>query len=183
MYALYDGPWSAYAPGEYRIKHVTEKWERAQCAQLRRDVFCAEQRVFDVDDRDSVDDIAITIATIYCTAGMPEQVVGTVRIHEQTPQQWIGSRLAVTAEFRGAGWIGAELIKHAVCTAHARGCAEFLAHVQVQNVRLFQRLHWQKLAEESIHGRPHALMRADLAAYPPRHANEVRFVKALRKVA
>lgn len=183
MYAHYDGEWPAYSPGEYRIKHVTEEWERGQCAQLRRDVFCKEQRVFDVDDRDAVDDIAIPIAILYCTAGMPDQVVGTVRIHEQAPQQWAGSRLAVAAEFRGAGWVGAELIKHAVCTAHARGCKEFLAHVQIQNVRLFQRLHWEKLADESLHGRPHALMRADLAAYPARLSTEVRFVKALRRVA
>ena len=55
----------------------------------------------------------------------------------------------------------------AVSTANARGCDEFLAHVQAQNEALFRRLGWTTLDHETLHGRPHCLMRADLAAFPP----------------
>jgi putative N-acetyltransferase (TIGR04045 family) len=183
MYTFYDEPVGTYRPGEYRIKHVTEHWEARQCAQLRRDVFCVEQGVFADDDRDAIDDIAVAIAAVACTAGMPEQVVGTVRIHQRSPRQWSGSRLAVAMEYRGVAWLGGELIRHAVCTAHALGCDEFLAQVQAQNVRLFERLHWQSIEQVMIHGRLHALMRADLSRYPPRTATEICFAKAARRAA
>jgi hypothetical protein len=39
--------------------------------------------------------------------------------------------------------------------------------VQRQNVPLFRRLHWTSLEPKTLRGRPHDLMRADLAAYPP----------------
>jgi hypothetical protein len=44
--------------------------------------------------------------------------------------------------------------------------------VQLQNVTLFEKLHWTRLAEVELHGRAHALMQADLAFYPgePRFA-------------
>jgi putative N-acetyltransferase (TIGR04045 family) len=54
-----------------------------------------------------------------------------------------------------------------VSSAHARGCTLFLAHVQAQNRPLFERLHWRHLRDLTLHGRPHALMQADLHHYPP----------------
>ncbi|MBL8439583.1 MAG: GNAT family N-acetyltransferase, partial [Zoogloeaceae bacterium] len=102
-----------------------------------------------------------------CIGGTPDQVVGTVRIHEDAPGRWCGSRLAVHPAFRRHGRLGATLIRLAVSSANARGCQAFLAHVQSQNVPLFKRLHWQALAEETLRGRPHHLMQADLASYPP----------------
>jgi hypothetical protein len=84
-----------------------------------------------------------------------------------TSPVWWGSRLAVHPSFRSFGRIGATLIRLAVCSAHAQGAAVFLAHVQSQNVPMFERLHWHSLRPELLHGRPHHLMRADLAAYPP----------------
>src|SRR3712207_8488310 len=36
-----------------------------------------------------------------------------------------------------------------------------------QNVRFFQRLHWQSLEEISVCNHPHHLMEADLNYYPP----------------
>ena len=70
-------------------------------------------------------------------------------------------------DFRQVGRLGTELIRLAVSTANARGCQTFLAHVQMQNVPLFRRLHWQVLDEVDLHGVRHARMQADLAAYPP----------------
>jgi putative N-acetyltransferase (TIGR04045 family) len=80
---------------------------------------------------------------------------------------WWGSRLAVHAAFRHHGRIGATLIRLAVTSAHAQGCRTFLAHVQSQNVPMFERLNWQALKAETLLGRPHHLMQADLSKYPP----------------
>lgn len=176
-----------FVSGEYRIKHVSEAWEQAACAALRRDVFCAEQRVFEHDDADGIDQHAFAIAAVACVAGIPEQVVGTVRIHQPNavnePGLWQGSRLAVHADYRGAAWLGSQLIIHAVSTAHARGCTRFLAQVQVQNVALFERLHWQSLRAIEVQNRPHVLMQADLDQYPPRVEDEIRFFTPLRRAA
>ena len=172
-----------FAPGEYRIKHVNEAWERQACAALRRQVFCDEQRVFDHDDADHVDERAIPIAAIACLIGQPDDVVGTVRILESEPGTWWGSRLAVRRDYRRSAWLGTELIQHAVCTAHARGATRFLAQVQVQNLRLFERLHWQALEAITVRDRPHVLMQADLSHYPPRRQDDVGFFSGLRAAA
>lgn len=176
-----------FIPGEYRIKQVDAAWERSGCLALRRAVFCTEQRMFEGDDRDATDAHALAIAAISCVAGAPDEVVGTVRIHRggdaTEPGLWWGSRLAVHRDYRGAAWLGTQLILHAVGSAQARGCTRFLAQVQVQNLRLFQRLHWQALRPIAVQGRPHVLMQADLAHYPPRTQSEVRFVTSLRAAA
>ena len=75
-----------------------------------------------------------------------------------------------------AGRIGADLIRLAVSSAHARGCERFLANVQSQNALLFQRLHWRSLEEFDWFGRPHHRMEADLAHYPPFRTPEVGFL-------
>ena len=62
-------------------------------------------------------------------------------------------------------------------TANTWGCDQFLATVQVQNVRVFQRLHWESLEEITIRDRPHHLMAADLNYYPA--GSEVRPVLPL----
>jgi putative N-acetyltransferase (TIGR04045 family) len=157
----------AYAPSEYRIKWTTLQWEAAEAYKLRRAVFCVEQGIFVGDDRDDIDARAQQLVAVSCIAGMPDQVVGTVRIHEEQPGVWYGSRLAVHAAFRRHGKVGATLIRLAVSSAHALGCTTFLAHVQSQNVPLFRRLHWDVLSEETLCGRPHHLMQARLDHYPP----------------
>lgn len=169
-----------FVPGEFHVKHADTEWERRGCLALRRAVFCREQGVFDGNDADDIDAVAIPIAAIACVAGIADGVVGTVRIHEAGPGLWIGSRLAVHADYRRAAWLGSQLIVHAVRTAHARGCTRFLANVQVQNVPLFERLHWHSLHAIEVQGRPHVHMQADLAHYPPRHEDEVRFYNAPR---
>jgi putative N-acetyltransferase (TIGR04045 family) len=156
-----------YTPAEYRIKWTTLPWEADEAYKLRRAVFCIEQGVFIGDDRDEIDEHAQQLVAVSCVAGMPEQVVGTVRIHEEEPGLWFGSRLAVHAAFRRHGKIGATLIRLAVTSAHALGCRTFLAHVQSQNVPMFRALHWDALSQEMLLGRSHHLMQAQLEHYPP----------------
>lgn len=169
---LKDKP-PAFLPSEFRIRLASEPWERAGYARLRREVFCAEQGIFRDDDRDAVDEIALPIVAVAIVMGMPDRVVGTVRVHEAETGLWYGSRLTVHREFRRQAGLGSGLISLAVGTAHARGCVRFLAHVQGQNVPLFERLHWRSLAPVALHGRPHRLMEADLAHYPPCRTGEL----------
>lgn len=167
MSAGLDGMESrSFIPTEYVVRLARTPWERAGYHALRRAVFCTEQQVFAQDDRDDIDQSAIPIIAACCVVGMPDRVVGAVRIHEATPGVWRGSRLAVHAEHRKLGRIGAELIRMAVCTAHGLGASRFLAQVQEQNVLFFRRLHWKSLGTVSLHGLPHHDMQADLSRYP-----------------
>lgn len=167
-------PVPPFRPSHFRVKFAVAPWERRACAALRRQVFCTEQGIFSGDDRDDVDAHAIPICALSTLGGDADAVVGTVRIHAVTerPGEWWGSRLAVAPAFRRTAALGAGLIQVAVSAAHARGCTRFLAHIQERNVPLFQSLHWAGLDTMDLHGRPHRLMQADLAAYPPMHDPE-----------
>jgi putative N-acetyltransferase (TIGR04045 family) len=156
-----------YRPYAFRVKWADSAWEIAGARRLRRDVFCEEQGVFVDDDIDAIDTQAQALVAVSQLGGMPDQVVGTVRIHSTDPGLWWGSRLAVDVAFRHHSGLGATLIRLAVTSAHARGCRIFLAHVQSQNTPMFKRLHWQALQHETLHGRAHDLMQADLLHYPP----------------
>jgi putative N-acetyltransferase (TIGR04045 family) len=175
-------PITPFLPCEYRIKFAASRWERDGAFALRRAVFCEEQNLFSDDDRDDVDAYAIPIVALSMLCVAADAVVGTVRIHEEAPGLWWGSRLAVERDSRRVGAIGATLIRLAVSSAHAMGCRTFLAHVQAQNGPLFRQMHWETLDEIDLLGRPHLKMRADLTHYPPCHAPELGFV-ALRKAA
>jgi putative N-acetyltransferase (TIGR04045 family) len=72
-----------YTPAEFRIKWTTLPWEAEEAYKLRRAVFCIEQGIFVGDDRDEIDARAQQLVAVSCLAGMPEQVVGTVRIHQR----------------------------------------------------------------------------------------------------
>ncbi|MBG7620040.1 histone acetyltransferase [Herbaspirillum sp. AP02] len=176
-------PVTAPAPSApvVRIKLALDKWEREQARQLRREVFCAEQGVFQDDDTDAIDAIAMPIVAVMEAPDGSRSVVGTVRIHESAPGVWHGSRLAVAQHARRIGSVGSGLIRLAVCTAHAHGCHTFLAQVQSQNAPLFRRLHWQTLAEIEVHGLPHHQMQADLAFYPPISDGEQGFLTGQRE--
>jgi putative N-acetyltransferase (TIGR04045 family) len=160
-------PFATFLPAEYRVKFVTEAWERREAVALRRRVFCEEQKIFAGDDRDAIDEKAITIVAISSFAVASQEVVGTVRIHEAESGDWWGSRLAVADEYRRVSALGTSLIRLAVSSAHARGCKRFFAHVQAQNAPMFRRLSWHTIEEVMLHGRPHHFMRADLSHYPP----------------
>jgi len=178
---------TTFVPCEFRVKWADGGWEIDQARRLRRAVFCVEQGVFVGDDGDAIDAHAQPLVALSCVGGMNDQVVGTVRIHRATDDGddglWWGSRLAVHAAFRNHGRLGATLIRLAVSSAHARGCRLFLAHVQRQNQTLFEKLHWQALREETLHGRPHVLMQADLSHYPPCHDPLTGFVTGSRSGA
>jgi putative N-acetyltransferase (TIGR04045 family) len=159
----------AYISPEFFIRAATEPWERAGAERLRHQVFVEEQRIFAGHDRDAIDETAIPLVAIATMAAEPSDVVGTVRIHQPAPGIWWGSRLAVAPDYRRIGRLGTELIRLAVGTANAAGCHEFHAHVQLQNVLLFTRLHWDPVEEVSFHGVPHMHMVASLAHYPAIH--------------
>ena len=156
-----------FVPPQFGIKLATKRWECAAALALRANVFCREQGLFEGSDRDAVDDAAQTIVAVDYVMGMSHRVVGTVRIHEDTPGLWYGSRLAIDLDYRNVYGLGRGLVYRAVGTAKARGCQTFLANVQAQNVPFFKRLAWEPLRELVLHGHPHVLMRADVRAYPP----------------
>jgi putative N-acetyltransferase (TIGR04045 family) len=170
--------------------------EIAAYFDLRRSIFVQEQGLFPSSDVDELDAIAYPIIALAnhdedqfddrenqnslslhpsCLIPLPSalpQPLGVVRIYEPEPGLWYGGRLGVHQEYRRAGRIGKGLIYKAVTTANTWGCERFLATVQLQNVRFFQRQHWNSLEEMTICGLPHHLMEADLNHYPP--GNEQR---------
>lgn len=175
-----------FMPQDFVFKIARTRDELDGYWALRRAIFCEEQGIFRDTDRDVIDEHAIPIVCETLIAGMEDSVVGVVRIDEREPGVWYGSRLGVAADFRsvkkispgvamrnhqpvyrGLGALGAGLIYKAVSTAHALGCREFLATVQHQNARFFQRLHWEPLEELELFGLPHVRMRADLGHYHP----------------
>ncbi len=158
---------AAFVTPEFLIRLATEGWEIGAAASLRHRTFVAEQKIFEIHDRDAIDRTALPLVAVSTMASEADEVVGTVRIHEESRSVWWGGRLAVAPEYRRVGRLGAELIRLAVGTAHARGCETFLAHVQMQNVPLFERLNWHALGQHDLHGHPHMKMQADLAHYPP----------------
>ncbi|MEL6337149.1 MAG: MSMEG_0567/Sll0786 family nitrogen starvation N-acetyltransferase [Pseudomonadota bacterium] len=164
-------PFSPYISPTFRVKFASRPWEAAGAARLRRRVFVEEQAIFEDDDRDAIDDYATTIIALSSQCGWEDEIVGTVRIHPdaEDPSIWWGSRLAVAPCHRGQGQLGKALIRLAVCSGHALGCARFVATVQRQNALFFRRLRWKTLEEIECHGHPHHFMEADLAHYPPIH--------------
>lgn len=158
---------SQFLPCEYRCKIAAERWELDGYWRLRREVFCSEQGLFEADDADDFDRSAFPIVAVSLVMGMPDRVVGTVRIDERDAGTWYGSRLTVHPDFRGVARLGTSLIWKAVSSAHAMGCKRFLAMVQAQNVPFFRRLHWKTLDEAPLLGRPHHLMEAALNWYRP----------------
>lgn len=146
----------------YQFKLAAKPQELADYFKLRQSIFCHEQQLFVHSDKDEIDQIAYPIVALTTT----QQVVGVVRIYETEPGIWYGGRLGTHADHRRGWQIGKGLIYKAVTTAHTWGCQQFLATVQMQNVRFFERLHWRSLQEITICDRLHHLMEADLNFYP-----------------
>ncbi|WP_295613862.1 MSMEG_0567/Sll0786 family nitrogen starvation N-acetyltransferase [Chamaesiphon sp. GL140_3_metabinner_50] len=145
---------------------------------LRRKIFVEEQALFPHDDVDTLDAIAYPIIAVTHDASA---VLGVVRIYEPESRLWYGGRLGTHPDYRRGWHIGKGLIDKAVTTANAWGCDRFLATVQIQNVRFFQRLHWNSLEEIEIRGIAHHLMQADLDYYPAN--NEIRPVLQLSQAS
>jgi putative N-acetyltransferase (TIGR04045 family) len=156
----------------YQFKLATDSQEIAAYFALRRSIFAEEQQLFQGDDVDEIDKTAYPIVAISqgersANATDINKVVGVVRIYEVEPGIWYGGRLGTHPDYRRGWQIGKGLIYKAVSTANTWGCKQFLATVQLQNVRFFQRLHWETTEEIVICDRPHHLMEADLSFYPP----------------
>jgi putative N-acetyltransferase (TIGR04045 family) len=152
--------------GIFRVRLASEPWEFLGYGALRHAVFCREQQLFEQSDLDENDHVATPIVAVSYAAGMAVDVVGAVRIYEQEPGLWIGSRLAIDQDWRGIPSLAAQLVRAAVCTARLRGCHTFMACVQKQNERLFRRLHWESVGTSRLCGVEHAQMRANLRHYP-----------------
>ena len=146
---------------------AVEAWELEGYYRVRRAIFAEEQALFEESDVDEHDAHATPIVATSQIAGMPDEVVGVVRIFETSPGVWYGGRLGVCRDYRRRGAVGAALIETAVSTAHAWGCRRFFATVQAQNVRYFERHHFRPLETIDVRGRPHSLMEAELPAFPP----------------
>jgi putative N-acetyltransferase (TIGR04045 family) len=135
--------------------------ELQQCFAVRHSVFVEEQRIFFETDQDEYDKNAIHIVAIDNNTG---KVVGTVRCNETKDGIWYGARLAVAKEFRThPSLIGVKLSIIAEKTVADRGAKRFLAYIQPNNVRFFERLNWRKLDQPVTHfGSIHQLMEASL---------------------
>ena len=151
-----------------------EPWQVAAYFRLRREIFAAEQGLFSDSDRDAFDEHASPIVAQGEIAGMPDGVVGVVRIYSEGKSTWFGGRLGVARSYRRVGAVGTALITEAVSTAHAWGCTRFLATVQAANARYFEHHHFHRLEAIELLGRPHFLMQADLSRYPARLSSAFR---------
>ena len=140
---------------------VETEAELQQCFAVRHSVFVEEQNIFFETDQDEYDKNAIHIVAIDTNTG---KVVGTVRCNETKDGIWYGARLAVAKEFRThPSLIGVKLSIIAEKTVADRGAKRFLAYIQPNNVRFFERLNWRKLDQPVTHfGSIHQLMEASL---------------------
>lgn len=124
-------------------------------------MFVVEQGIFASTDRDRFDERPTTIHLVGVTQA---RVVGAVRLYpvDSAGSAWQGDRLAVEPEFR-VYQFGSDLVRLAVSTAAAHGGRTMRAHIQLANVRFFERLGWTTDGPEAAyHGRPHQLMSIDL---------------------
>ncbi|HET9771847.1 MAG TPA: MSMEG_0567/Sll0786 family nitrogen starvation N-acetyltransferase [Acidimicrobiia bacterium] len=154
---------------EILCRPAADAAEAAVHHRIRHEVFVAEQAVFadsDLDAQDASDrTIKVVAWTLSPLAGW--EPGGAVRLYplgagDGPGPVWQGDRLAVLAPCRA--WnLGGHLVRFAVETAASLGGGEMLAHVQVANVRFFERLGWRRRGATEIYvGLPHQLMAIDL---------------------
>lgn len=143
---------------EIRLALSTEEIQMA--LQLRKEVFVAEQGMFEQSDADDHDS-----ASLFLNAWRNgTTLMGTVRCYSDSHEKgaWWGGRLAVAEKYRLRG-VGVYLIEAAVEEMKRRGAKRFFAKVQEQNVKLFEKLGWQARGEAfKVQEHPHQLMEADL---------------------
>lgn len=131
--------------------------------RIRHEVFVEEQQLFTGTDRDRFDDDP---DVVHVLAYLNDEPVGTVRLFplDKADRLWQGDRLAVVRSARIHG-LGRPLVRFAVATAGERDGREMVAHIQLQNVALFERLGWHKYGEVEIYvGVHHQPMAIDLQA-------------------
>ncbi len=136
---------------------VRTEQEKEQAFRVRNLVFVKEQGLFESSDLDEFDGDALHIV-----AECNNTVVGTVRVYRESPELWMGGRLAVLKEYRN-GNVGSVLVKEAMKSVKSRGARCFLAFIQSKNVRYFKRLGWKPVGPMSLrHGVFHQKMEANL---------------------
>jgi putative N-acetyltransferase (TIGR04045 family) len=137
--------------------------ELADHFAIRHQIFVAEQAIFTDSDLDQHDRDRSAIPLIgYCDG----VVAGTVRLFALDPagRIWQGDRLAVLAPYRTRG-LGAPLVRCAVATAATLGGRLMSAHIQLPNMRFFQRLGWEARGDREIYaGLVHQPMSIELPA-------------------
>ncbi len=109
--------------------------------RLRAAVFVDEQALFEADDLDRYDEEP---GTLHVVGLVGDEPCGAVRLYpiDGAGMEWKGDRLAVAPGYR-AHHLGAELVAFAVRTAGVLGGSRMIAHVQLPNVRFFERLGWR----------------------------------------
>ena len=129
--------------------------------RLRREVFVREQGLFDVSDRDDVDDDPRTVVLVART--QDGTVLGGVRVHpaphpataDRDLGWWRGSRLVVAPSARQGAGVGAALVRAACALAESVGALRFDATVQERHAALFTRLGWRSRGHVDLLGHPH----------------------------
>jgi putative N-acetyltransferase (TIGR04045 family) len=127
--------------------------------QLRRRVFVQEQGLFAGSDADAVDEDPRTVVLV--ARSVEGTILGGVRlapVRDPDIGWWHGGRLAVEADARSAGGIGAALVRAACAHAEAVGALRFEATVQAANERWFAHLGWRAVRTIAMAGAPHVLM-------------------------
>ena len=146
----------------YLIKIAETEDEVKEYFRIRNEVFVKEQKIFPETDTDEHDRNAIHMIAVERSNS---NVVGVVRCYRKDGDTWFGGRLGAVPHYRN-GRVGSRLVRFAVSTAKAKGCKRFLAYIQPNNVRFFERLDWEKVGEPIIYqGIPHQLMEANLDSY------------------
>jgi len=131
--------------------------------RIRHQVFVEEQQLFAGTDRDAYD---ADPDVVHVLAFLNGEAVGTVRLFplDRADRLWQGDRLAVLRSARIHG-LGRPLVRFAVKTAGERDGREMVAHIQLQNVALFERLGWHKHGDVEVYvGVHHQPMAIDLQA-------------------
>lgn len=159
---------SRLAASRVVCRQVSSAAELADHFAIRHRIFVDEQAIFTESDLDLHDRDTSAVALIgYCDG----VAAGTVRLFalDAADSTWQGDRLAVLAPYRTRG-LGAPLVRCAVATAAVLGGRLMSAHIQLTNVRFFQRLGWEARGDREIYaGLVHQPMSIDL---PP--ADEAR---------
>jgi putative N-acetyltransferase (TIGR04045 family) len=148
-------------------RQVASAAELADHFAIRHRIFVDEQAIFAESDLDLHDRDTSAVPLIGYCDGI---VAGTVRLFALDPADgiWQGDRLAVLAPYRTRG-LGAPLVRCAVATAAVLGGRLMSAHIQLPNVRFFQRLGWEARGDREIYaGLLHQPMSIELP--PPEDA-------------
>lgn len=129
--------------------------------RIRQAVFVDEQGVFEGTDQDPYDLVPGVVHVVAMLDGVPAGTVRFFPLHRPSGL-WQGDRLAVLPEFRVHG-VGGPLVRYAVAQSGLCGGLQMVAHIQLPNVRFFQRLGWSTDGEvEDYLGVAHQPMRIDL---------------------